>query len=60
MHEHWAKPVFFPMDKKMISPQIKWFIEKCPGLCTFQNKQMVPKVDAFLRSCFAFWDTLNS
>jgi len=38
MHEIRGKSFFFPMDKKMFSPYIKWCIGKCPGLCTTFSK----------------------
>jgi len=34
MHENWGKSFFCPMDKKMISPNIEWFIGIFPQLCT--------------------------
>jgi len=36
------------MTKKMISPHIKWFIEKCPEVCTFFSKL----AHGTLSSCF--------
>lgn len=28
----------YPMVKKMIFPHFKWFIRKCPSVCTFISK----------------------
>jgi len=43
------------MDKKKISPFIKWCIGKCHNF--LQNSQMVPKVYASSPSYFHLWDT---
>jgi len=53
--------LFCPMDKKMISPYIKWCIGNCPGLCIlfFKTSPWYLKLIIYHTVIMNFWVTLD-
>jgi len=54
MHERWGLPFFCPMNKKKISPHIKWCFGKCSELSTIFFKTSIWHLEFMLYHAVIF------